>query len=415
MVINAVKLQLKGRAIWLNDPLKNDNIEKVYFDQDFTLLERPPGKPEPGHFTWIGGFPYSLPFECPLPKGCPASYEGPYAFIRYFIKASIIHEQEDGGTKEYYVKKAFSIVPVCEGQVIKGEPVVVNELALYGSCCCKKKISAELILPKTVYLPGEVVVGTLKIGDKFPKDILQHVEIRLVDRVFRVGAPEKLATSPCRTLFCRKNQPTKITKRGREIWDNLYLLTIPALFLFSEILDPLKNEIRSIKTCATVVESPSTATLRLRKQPFIKIEYAIQVSLGNSVMLEAPITIGELSLHDSTTILKPFVGGPQPIEEVDETQRISIGGPFMYTPMYAILKNSDDVNCNTDEHAIPMSSVISTDVGSLFGKETITRQQDITTTNYEISVPNHDEIDLKTPEYVNDEEIHVCSCSMHHI
>ncbi|VDM76178.1 unnamed protein product [Strongylus vulgaris] len=88
-----------------------------------------------------------------------------------------------------------------------------------------------------------------------------------------------------------------------------------------------------------MVESPSTATLRQRRQPFIRIEYAIQISLGNIVFLEAPITIGELSTHDSSNVLKPFVAGPQPIEEVDETQRIAIGGPFMYTPVYTMKLN----------------------------------------------------------------------------
>ncbi|KAL6723880.1 hypothetical protein Aduo_018837 [Ancylostoma duodenale] len=177
IVINAVKLQLKGRATWLNDPVKKDNIEKVYFDQDFILLERPPGKAEAGHFIWIGGFPYSLPFECPLPKGCPTSYEGPYAFIRYFIKASLIHEESDGKTKEYYVKKAFSIVSSSEEHVVRGESVTVKDSVNYGKCCCKGKLMAELSLPKTGYLPGEMVVGSIKLGNKYPKDILQHVSL----------------------------------------------------------------------------------------------------------------------------------------------------------------------------------------------------------------------------------------------
>lgn len=68
---------------------------QVYFDRDFTLLERPPGRPEPGHFPWIANFAYSLPFECPLPLGCPTSYEGPHAFIRYHVRATIV---EDNGT-----------------------------------------------------------------------------------------------------------------------------------------------------------------------------------------------------------------------------------------------------------------------------------------------------------------------------
>ncbi|KHJ98604.1 arrestin domain protein [Oesophagostomum dentatum] len=309
IVINAVKLQLKGRAAWLNDPVKKDNIEKVYFDQDFTLLERPPGKAEAGHFVWIGGFPYTLPFECPLPK------------------------------KEYYVKKAFSIVSPSDGHVVKGEPVTAKDFVNYGKCCCKGKLEAEMSLPKTGYLPGEMVVGSIKVGNKYPKDILQNMEARLVDRVVRIGGPEKSSTSPYRTLYCRRveiPEPTKGTKKLQK--DDLHLLTIPPVCPSTKgDFDPTKE----LHTLApdSIVESPSTATLRQRRQPFIRIEYAIQLSLGNHVLLEAPITIGELSTHDSSNALKPFVAGPQPIEEVDETQRIAIGGPFTYTPVYTMKLN----------------------------------------------------------------------------
>ncbi|RCN37898.1 arrestin domain protein [Ancylostoma caninum] len=342
IVINAVKLQLKGRATWLNDPVKKDNIEKVYFDQDFILLERPPGKAEAGHFIWIGGFPYSLPFECPLPKGCPTSYEGPYAFIRYFIKASLIHEESDGKTKEYYVKKAFSIVSPSEEHVVRGESVTVKDSVNYGKCCCKGKLMAELSLPKTGYLPGEMVMGSIKLGNKYPKDILKHMEVRIVDRVVRVGAPEKAATSPYRTLYYRKIEMPEPTKgSGKFQKDDIHLLTIPSVCPTTKGDFDLSKELHTLSPNA-VVESPSTATLRQRKQPFIRIEYAIQLSLGNIVLLEAPITIGELSTYDSNNVLKPFVAGPQPIEEVDETQRIAIGGPFMYTPVYSMKSNSSN-------------------------------------------------------------------------
>lgn len=95
ITIKVIRIQFKGRACWLGDAAKNAEIEKVYFDKDFILLERPPGRPEPGHFPWTSNFTYSLPFQCPLPKGCPTSYEGPQGFIRYFARASFITDEVD--------------------------------------------------------------------------------------------------------------------------------------------------------------------------------------------------------------------------------------------------------------------------------------------------------------------------------
>ncbi|CAI5454444.1 unnamed protein product [Caenorhabditis angaria] len=338
IIINEVKLQMKGRAAWLNDPLKKDDIEKVYFDQDFTLLERPPGKPEPGHFQWIGGFTYKLPFECPLPKGCPSTYEGPHAFIRYFIRASLVQEDEFEKVHEYYVKKAFTLVAPSEGHLVIGEQVNCQDEATLGKCCCKSKLSASLSLPKTGYLPGEAVFGTLSIGNKHPKDILEHMEARLVDRVRRIGAPEIAAASPWRTLFVRKLEsshetPNKV--KGPFEQTGIYLLTIPpvAPSTKEDYEEPSKIE-HILSPYGKLLESPSTATLRFRKIPFLKIEYGIQVTLGTHILLEIPITIGELSTRDKSNTLESFITGPQPVEEADEKGKIAVNGPFVYTPVY---------------------------------------------------------------------------------
>ncbi|EYC38013.1 hypothetical protein Y032_0750g2044 [Ancylostoma ceylanicum] len=175
------------------------------------------------------------------------------------------------------------------------------------------------------------------------------MEVRLVDRVVRIGAPEKAATSPYRTLYYRKIEIPEPTKGSGKFQKNdIHLLTIPSVCPTTKGDFDLSKELHVLSPNA-VVESPSTATLRQRKQPFIRIEYAIQLSLGNIVLLEVPITIGELSTYDSNNVLKPFVAGPQPIEEVDETQRIAIGGPFMYTPVYSMKSNSsNEANAASD-------------------------------------------------------------------
>lgn len=95
--------------------------------------------------------------------------------MRYFIRASLVHEEEDAKIFEYYVKRAFCIVSPSDGHLVIGESQGVSDTATFGKCCCKGKLSAEFTLPKTGYLPGEDVVGNLRIGNKHPKGILQQV------------------------------------------------------------------------------------------------------------------------------------------------------------------------------------------------------------------------------------------------
>ncbi|CAJ0928071.1 unnamed protein product, partial [Mesorhabditis belari] len=332
ITVFAVRLQIKGRAAFLNDSKKKADIEKVYFDQDMALLERPPGKRDPHHFAWIANFDYHLPFEMPLPKGCPTSFEGPHGFIRYFIKASLV-EEDGSDLREYFVKSAFSIVAPSDGHIVRGEPTQTTETVSYGKCCCKGKVTADLQLPRTGYLPGESVYGKIKINNKKPKEFLSQMEVRLVDRVLRVGTAEPVA-SPYRTLLYRKLEHQELPKGVKNFEGELFLLMIPPVPPTTKgDFDNITEEMNQSPTKG-LFESPSTATLRFRKVPFLRVDYAIQLTLGHSILLEIPIQIGELKTKDEATILRPFVAGAQPIEEADESGKIAFNGPFLYTPMY---------------------------------------------------------------------------------
>uniref|UniRef100_A0AC35U358 Arrestin_N domain-containing protein n=1 Tax=Rhabditophanes sp. KR3021 TaxID=114890 RepID=A0AC35U358_9BILA len=166
ITIKAIKLQFKGRAVFNPDHNSTSNIkEKIFFDKDFILLERPPGNKEAGHFLWKSNFLYSLPFECPLPKGCSSSYESPNAFIRYFARA--VFETDEATSVHYTAKKGFTIIcPPDHGNELvspSSHPVETQETCVFGGCCCAKgKLTAEISLPKNVYFPGEKVIGTFR-------------------------------------------------------------------------------------------------------------------------------------------------------------------------------------------------------------------------------------------------------------
>lgn len=144
-------------------------------------------------------------------------------------------------------------------------------------------------------------------------------------------------------------------------------------------------------------ESPSSATLKFRKQPFLRVEYALQVcavkyapqvcaadsenkrklfhpvslsqkfgscswrttakasccvdfmsfmswnlqlSLGDRLVLELPITVLPLPCRGHGIVYQPFVGGAQPIPESDESGKFIYGDGFMFTPQYTVASST---------------------------------------------------------------------------
>ncbi|KAK6111994.1 Arrestin (or S-antigen) N-terminal domain family protein [Brugia pahangi] len=355
MTIQAIKLQFKGRAACVKrDSSKGGEIEKVYFDRDFTLLERPPGRPEPGHFPWIANYLYCLPFECPLPLGCPTSYESPHGFIRYFIRATVV---EEAGTdsREYIAKKPISVIAPVESFVeLAIQPIGASETVSFGGCCCRGKLIAEVRLPKSAYAPGETVIGSIKIDNRHPRHIVDQMELRLIDRVHCIDSNNN-NTLPNRTLIIRRLEKHDAVKSKSLLEkDEVFFLQIPALAPTigakfykstvtnnSDATDISITRDQSVPDSTALLvkfqESPSSATLRFRKKPFLRVEYAIQLSLGDYLLLELPITILPLPCRGSNIIYQPFVGGAQPIPESDESGKFIYGDGFMFTPQYSVL------------------------------------------------------------------------------
>ncbi len=162
ITLRAIKLQFKGRSVWLGDSKKEGEVEKVFFNRDIVLMDRPPGKTA-GEFNWEMGL-HSLPFECPLPKSCETSYEGVHAFVRYFCRATIV-ELADGKEKSCSTKVPFTIIgPPTQNLDPDPRPVGASEsVALSGCCCMRGKVTAELTLQKSSFVPGETIYGGLKV------------------------------------------------------------------------------------------------------------------------------------------------------------------------------------------------------------------------------------------------------------
>lgn len=432
VTINAIRIQFRGRAVYLDPkhPTK-EAAEKVYFDKNFILLERPPGHPEPGHFPWSANFLYSLPFECPLPKGCETSYEGPHGFIRYYARA--ILETAEPDKAKYIVKQCFSIISSPElHQLVPpiSDPISEKKTVRFGSCCCRGKMTAEILLPKSSYAPGEDVIGNFTMDSSTAKNALEHIEVRLIDRLQRITSdlePIKEATptvtepvngvetksgkklknkqkqkngtndnSANKAEDQQQKEETKKQKKSNSIpttkpspsstnsferhrvvfgrrlvkedfkgettperrnsgenknvitKTNVYFLRIPAIISttqlndqqqqqsasqFDELVDGVDAENGQFHR---LLESPSTATLRARREPFLRVDYALQIYLGTHVLVEIPIQVHPIPIYAKGIGFQPFAGGAQSVAESDESSYIPCKGPFIFAPLYPV-------------------------------------------------------------------------------
>uniref|UniRef100_A0A915PDW0 Arrestin-like N-terminal domain-containing protein n=1 Tax=Meloidogyne floridensis TaxID=298350 RepID=A0A915PDW0_9BILA len=273
VTINAIRIQFRGRAVYLDPkhPTK-EAAEKVYFDKNFILLERPPGHPEPGHFPW------SANFLCPLPKGCETSYEGPHGFIRYYARA--ILETAEPDKAKYIVKQCFSIISSPElHQLVPpiSDPISEKKTVRFGSCCCRGKMTAEILLPKSSYAPGEDVIGNFTMDSSTAKNALEHIEVRLIDRLQRITSD----------------------------------------------LEPIKEATPTITEPVNGVEGKTGKKLKNKQ----KQKNGTNDNSANKA---------EDQQQKEGIGFQPFAGGAQSVAESDESSYIPYKGPFTFAPLYPI-------------------------------------------------------------------------------
>lgn len=257
---------------------------------------------------------------------------------------------------QYTAKKGFTVIspPDNNNELVipsKINTVGANDTCLYGGCCCRGKLQAEVTLPKNVYFPGEKVLGTFKVQNKSSKNFIEKVDVRLVDKATLVdGDVDGTKTVMYRTLVLRKLEKNDAIKKKKNIAkDDVEYMTIPPVIPTTfwdgedDNIGNDKNYSLSYNKTSMMDSSPSIATLKFRKTPFIKIEYCIQVTFGDKILLELPIIILPLPTEGVNIEYKEFPLGPQEFSDTDENDKTLIGGPFKYTPIYPVLINADEV------------------------------------------------------------------------
>ena len=131
-------------------------------------------------------FEYSLPFEYMIPLGCPSSFEGSDAFVRYFARVTFQTAESntvsDTNTKFcatskkssfffqpiYIAKRHFSVYSLettAAVDTIYEAPYTYRHTFASGGCCCRRQVYFELVMPKRFFYAGDDIEARMIIDN----------------------------------------------------------------------------------------------------------------------------------------------------------------------------------------------------------------------------------------------------------
>jgi hypothetical protein len=97
------------------------------------------------------------------------------------------------------------------------DPISEKKTVKFGSCCCRGKMTAEILLPKSSYAPGEDIIGNFTMDSSTAKNALEHIEVRLIDRLQRITSDLDPIKSSTPQLIDQVNGlDTKITEKKQQ-------------------------------------------------------------------------------------------------------------------------------------------------------------------------------------------------------
>ncbi|KAI6192109.1 Arrestin-C domain-containing protein [Aphelenchoides bicaudatus] len=309
VVIQAIRIQFKGRAIQ-KDSKKSRDVEKIIFDKDYMLLERPPGKEDPGNFTWKADFEYSLPFQYVLPLGCPSSFEGPDGFVRYFTRVTLETTESKG---VYLAKKHFSIydletVPAIDPRY--QEPYTYRHTFKSGGCCCKRQVYMEFIMPKRVFYAGENIEGRMIIDNINDERIANDIQYNVVERTVKPELSEEEALKhPARVIKSARIDGSNVEKRKNQIIIGSILIpasapvSLPnAVALAALPKDRTSPQLSPDDQASKLFEHESIIS-QSRKEPVFRLHYALQLLIGKFIV-EVPFVLRPIDSEEVRNLLK---------------------------------------------------------------------------------------------------------------
>ncbi|KAL1243168.1 Arrestin domain-containing protein [Trichinella spiralis] len=185
--VNEILIELRGSAktYWTKHSggsRKHYRDTEPYFCEQFntnyTKPNRLGGKDIP-----LGKGKHEIPFFYRLPENLPSSFEGDFGYARYTCKATIERPWES----DLICKRAFTVVG---DENLPEEKSCLNEMKITESAsslrCClfsrRDQIHVRMSLPKTYFVPGEVIRTYLQITND-SRRTLKNCHLTIVQHI----------------------------------------------------------------------------------------------------------------------------------------------------------------------------------------------------------------------------------------
>ncbi|ETN69258.1 arrestin domain protein [Necator americanus] len=120
---------------------------------------------------------YQFPFTFLLPSNCAPSFEGAYGYIRYMVKIELDRPWRFNKTD----KKPFTVIPVFDLNTVPQAAIPLKDVKVknLGVVLFRHgKVTVECELPKTGFVPGEMVVINARIINDSSKSIVKKFYAR---------------------------------------------------------------------------------------------------------------------------------------------------------------------------------------------------------------------------------------------
>ncbi|KRX68921.1 Arrestin domain-containing protein 2 [Trichinella sp. T9] len=186
--VNEILIELRGSAktYWTKHSggsRKHYRDTEPYFCEQFntnyTKPNRLGGKDIP-----LGKGKHEIPFFYRLPENLPSSFEGDFGYTRYTCKATIERPWES----DLICKKAFTVVG--DENLPEEKSCCLNEMKITESAsslrCClfsrRDQIHVRMSLPKTYFVPGEVIRTYLQITND-SRRTLKNCHLTIVQHI----------------------------------------------------------------------------------------------------------------------------------------------------------------------------------------------------------------------------------------